>query len=73
MRYALRVLARRPSFTAVAVVSLALAIGANAAISASWTHSCGATCPVPEPERLVLLERYSLSYLAHSRFAGELR
>jgi predicted permease len=69
VRYALRVLARRPSFTAVAVVSLALAIGANAAIFSLMDALLWRDLPVHEPERLVLLERYSLSYLAYSRFA----
>jgi len=69
VRYALRVLARRPSFTAVAVVSLALAIGANAAIFSLMDAVLWRNLPVREPERLVLLERYSLSYLAYSRFA----
>jgi predicted permease len=69
VRYALRVLARRPSFTAVAVVSLALAIGANAAIFSLMDAVLWRDLPVREPERLVLLERYSLSYLAYSRFA----
>ena len=69
VRYALRVLARRPSFTAVAVVSLALAIGANAAIFSLMDALLWRNLPVREPERLVLLDRNSLSYLAYSRFA----
>ena len=68
VRYALRVLARRPNFTAVAVVSLALAIGANAAIFSLMDALLWRALPVREPERLVLLERNSLSYLAYSRF-----
>jgi predicted permease len=68
VRYALRVLARRPSFTAGAVVSLALAIGANAAIFSLMDALLWRDLPVREPERLVLLERYSVSYLAYSRF-----
>ena len=59
----------RPSFTAVAVVSLALAIGANAAIFSLMDALLWRDLPVREPERLVLLDRYSLSYLAYSRFA----
>jgi predicted permease len=69
VRYALRVLARRPSFTAVAVASLALAIGANAAIFSLMNVLMWRDLPVREPERLVLLERYSVPYLAYSRFA----
>jgi predicted permease len=69
VRYALRVLAKRPSFTVVAVVSLALAIGANAAIFSLMDALLWRDLPVREPERLVLLERYSLSYVAYSRFA----
>ena len=69
VRYALRVLARRPSFTAVAVVSLALAIGANAAIFSLMDAVLWRDLPVREPERLVLFSTNSLSYLAYSRFA----
>jgi predicted permease len=69
VRYALRVLARRPSFTAVAVISLALAIGANAAIFSLMDTVLWRNLPVREPERLVLFSMNSLSYLAYSRFA----
>jgi hypothetical protein len=50
VRYALRVLARRPSFTLVAVVSLALAIGANAAIFSLMDALLWRDLPVREPE-----------------------
>jgi predicted permease len=69
LRYAVRVLARQPSFTVVAAVSLALAIGANAAIFSLMDAVLWRDLPVREPERLVLLDRNSLSYLAYSRFA----
>jgi predicted permease len=69
VRYALRVLARRPSFTLVAAVSLALAIGANAAIFSLMDAVLWRDLPVREPERLALFSGNSLSYLAYSRFA----
>lgn len=56
IRYALRFLTRSPVFTAVAVLSLALGIGANSAVFTLINALIVRTLPVEEPERLVLLE-----------------
>lgn len=55
LRYALRVLRRSPLFTAVAVLSLALGIGANAAIFTLIDQLILQELPVKHPEQLVLL------------------
>ena len=56
LRYGVRVLARTPVFTAVAVLSLALGIGANSAIFSMVNGLLLRTLPVREPSRLVLLD-----------------
>jgi predicted permease len=55
LRYALRILAAAPAFTAVAVLSLALGIGANTAIFGLLNTVLMRTLPVPNPEELVIL------------------
>jgi predicted permease len=52
VRYALRQLRRSPAFTAVAVVSLALGIGANTAILGLIEAALWKPIPVREPDRL---------------------
>ncbi|MBZ5726084.1 MAG: ABC transporter permease [Acidobacteriia bacterium] len=55
LRYALRTLRKAPLFAAVAVLSLALGIGANAAIFTLINQLILEQLPVHHPEQLVLL------------------
>lgn len=55
VRYGLRMLTRSPSFTAVALVTLALGIGANTAIFSLMYALLLRSLPVPHPEQLRFL------------------
>jgi predicted permease len=66
--YAFRVLRRQPGFTAVAVLSLALGICANAAIFRLIDALLWRDLPVRDPSRLVQLSGDSASYFAFRQF-----
>lgn len=67
VRYGFRVLRKSPVFTAVAVVTLALGIGANTAIFTLINTVLLKALPVEDPERLVIVGD---SGLANSRSIG---
>ena len=55
-RYGLRGLARNPVFAAVAILTLALAIGANTTIFSLLDQALLRTLPVTDPQQLVVLD-----------------
>jgi predicted permease len=78
LRYALRLLRKNPGFTAVAVLSLALGVGANTAIFSLVDALMLKVLPVKDPERLALFSiagqgpvRYTFNYPLFVRL-GEL-
>ena len=59
LRYAVRGLAHRPAFTAVAVLTLAVGIGANTAIFSAVNALLLRPLPFPEPNRLMSVSMVS--------------
>src|ERR1700752_3706494 len=59
LRLAIRILAKAPAFTAIAIVTLALGIGANSTIFSVVRAVLLKRLPYPEPERVVILNEYN--------------
>src|SRR5215216_4579613 len=71
VRYAVRMMVRQPLFTAMAVLSLALGIGANTAIYSFMDAILLRSLPVLDPESLVVFNWHSKAEPAVARsFSG---
>jgi putative ABC transport system permease protein len=70
IRYALRLMRRSPGFTAVAVLSLALGIGANTAIYSLFYTIMLRPLPVEHPEQIVELVKNSPTELHWAGYWG---
>lgn len=71
VRYALRTMAANPGFTVVAILSLALGIGANTAIFSLWNGVLRSSLAVHDPGQLVILSNPDASGVSIGSQGGQ--
>ena len=69
LKYGMRMLARRPGFTAIAVITLALGVGANTAAFSIVNALLLRPYPFPDLDRLVLVRESGPKVLSEQRVA----
>jgi predicted permease len=69
-RYGVRVLARKPGFATIAILTLALGIGANSAIFSVVDSILLRPLPYPEPEQLFAVQWGAGDRVAHNSLTG---
>src|SRR5919108_5317858 len=72
LRYGTRMLLKQRGVTAIAVLSLALGIGANTALFSVVDAMLLKLLPVKEPERLVLLQSLVAKNFSYGGYSGSI-